>query len=240
MATQNASSVTITGGSAQNASLLGVNTTADTTNKLSVKSAAVLFDHAGTNSQIKVNKNAISNTASYIFQTAFSGRAEFGLIGDDDFSLKVSPNGSTFYESFKVDRNSGNIFYKQEVNLEDNLLVRPEIKDYAETAQSVTSISSTTINLQNGNVINLTHNTNISTLSINNPPASGKAGSFTIIRTKDANAMERSISWPASVKWAGGTAPTLTQTSSAVDVFSFISTNGGSTWYGFAGGLDMQ
>jgi len=88
-------------------SLLGVNATADSTNKLSVASDAVLFSHNGTDIKTKLNKNASSNTASFLFQDAFSGRAEFGLIGDDDFTLKTSTDGSAWNNSFKASKTDG-------------------------------------------------------------------------------------------------------------------------------------
>jgi hypothetical protein len=91
----------------QNLSLLGINTTADATNKLAVKSSAVLFDNVGAGSQVKVNKAAAGDTASHLFQTGYSGRAEFGLTGDDDFHLKVSADGSTWKEGLKVDKTTG-------------------------------------------------------------------------------------------------------------------------------------
>lgn len=85
---------------------VGVNATADTTNRLSVNSAAVLFNHAGAGTQIKVNKNATGDTGSYLFQTGFSGRAEFGTIGDDDFTLKTSPDGSAFTTALIADNST--------------------------------------------------------------------------------------------------------------------------------------
>jgi len=91
----------------QNLAMLGVNATADATNKLTVSSSAVLFNHAGADSQVKVNKNAAGDTGSHLFQTAYSGRAEFGLIGGDDFKLKVSPDGSAWSNVMSVDRTSG-------------------------------------------------------------------------------------------------------------------------------------
>ena len=84
------------------APLVGVNATADTTNRLSVSSAASLFNHAGAGHQVKVNKAAASNTASQLFQTAFSGRAEIGLTGDDDLHFKVSADGATWREALVV------------------------------------------------------------------------------------------------------------------------------------------
>jgi hypothetical protein len=95
--TAQGSLVTITDAGIMNgATAVGVNAVADTTNRLSVNSAAVLFNHAGATSQVKVNKAATGNTASHLFQVGFSGRAEFGLIGTDDFTLKTSPDGSVF------------------------------------------------------------------------------------------------------------------------------------------------
>lgn len=87
--------------------LVGINATADTTNRLSVNSPATLFNHEGDSHQVKVNKNANTDTASVLFQTGFSGRAEFGLTGDDDFHMKVSPDGSTFHEGLVIDKDDG-------------------------------------------------------------------------------------------------------------------------------------
>ena len=98
----------------QNASLIGINTTADATNKLAVASAAILFTNIGNGCQVKVNKAASGDTASFLFQTNFNGFAEFGTTGDDDFHFKVSPdNFSTTYESFVIDKDTGNVDFKQ-------------------------------------------------------------------------------------------------------------------------------
>ncbi|MBI2719343.1 MAG: hypothetical protein HYX36_11395 [Rhizobiales bacterium] len=91
----------------QNMALLGVNATADTTNRLSVKSTAVLLDNAGSGMQVKINKNAAADTASLLYQTNYSGRAEMGLAGDDDFRIKVSANGSTWLDAIQIDRTTG-------------------------------------------------------------------------------------------------------------------------------------
>ncbi len=85
-----------TGAATQNAALIGVNTTADATNRLAVSSAAVLFNHAGSGIQVKLNKNGDGDTASILMQRGFSGRAEIGLVGDNDFAFKTSPDGSSF------------------------------------------------------------------------------------------------------------------------------------------------
>jgi Protein of unknown function (DUF2793) len=93
----------------QNLSLLGVNATADATNKLTVSSAASLFNHAGNGHQIKLNKNAAADTASFLFQTGFSGRAEIGTTADDAFHLKVSADGTSFTDMLVADASADHV-----------------------------------------------------------------------------------------------------------------------------------
>ena len=80
----------------QNLDAVGIATTADTTNRLAVASAATLLSHAGAGHQLKINKAAATDTASLLFQTAWSGRAEMGTAGSDAFEIKVSPDGSAW------------------------------------------------------------------------------------------------------------------------------------------------
>ena len=89
------------------AARFGVNATADATTKFVVAAAASLFDHAGNGHQHKINKNAAGDTASLLFQTASSGRAEMGTAGDDNFHFKVSADGSTWKEAIVIDRSTG-------------------------------------------------------------------------------------------------------------------------------------
>lgn len=94
----------------------GVNTDPDPVNRLAVKSDAVLFSHddvtPGSGDQrIVVNKEAPAKTASFLFQTAWSGRAEIGMTGDDDFSLKVSPDGVSWHDALTVDRDTGRVAF---------------------------------------------------------------------------------------------------------------------------------
>jgi Protein of unknown function (DUF2793) len=102
----------------QNLSLLGVNATADATNKMAVNTAAVLFNNVGAGIQFKINKNAATDTASLLFQSGFSGRAEIGNTGDDDLHFKVSANGSTFNESLIVSSTSGKATFKNTLALD--------------------------------------------------------------------------------------------------------------------------
>ena len=107
----------------------------------------------------------------------------------------------------------------------------------AETYNLVTSTSNaTSIDLDTGTNFShtLTENT---TFTFSNPAASGKVSAFTLKVTQDTTA--RTITWPSSVDWAADTAPTLTATSGGVDVFVFVTYDGGTNYYGFTAGQAM-
>ena len=91
----------------QNLSGVGVNTTSDAINKFAVAADATLLSHDGAGHQLKLNKAGAGDTASLLYQTNWSGRAEMGLAGNDDFSIKVSTDGSTFIEALRIDQATG-------------------------------------------------------------------------------------------------------------------------------------
>lgn len=94
-------------GSCENIPELGVNDSADSANRLTVHSNAALL-HAITTGEggsgdvrLQVSKETGANTASVVFSNNYSGRAEFGLTGSDDFALKVSTDGSGWIDSIR-------------------------------------------------------------------------------------------------------------------------------------------
>jgi hypothetical protein len=92
------------------AQLLGLGgATADSYNRVSVNTPALLFNNAGAGIEATVNKAAAGNDAAFAFKTGFSARALIGLLGNDDFSFKVSPDGSVFFDAIKVDRTNGHL-----------------------------------------------------------------------------------------------------------------------------------
>ena len=92
------------------AQLLGLGgATADNTNRLSVNAPAVLLSNAGAGIEATINKAAAGNDAAFAFKTGFSARALIGLLGNDDFSFKVSPDGSAFFDALKIDRSNGQV-----------------------------------------------------------------------------------------------------------------------------------
>ncbi|WP_052249788.1 DUF2793 domain-containing protein [Tateyamaria sp. ANG-S1] len=86
---------------------LGIGTSADAINRFAVASEASLLTHAGAGHQLKINKAATADTNALLFQTNWSGRAEMGCAGNDDFSIKVSQDGTTFHDGLVVDAATG-------------------------------------------------------------------------------------------------------------------------------------
>lgn len=100
--------------SGDNVPSLGINTGADANNRLAVKANAELLSHddvtPGSGDARKViNKAGTGNTASLLLQTGFSGRAEIGLVGEDNLTVKVSSDGGSFTEVMRADAATGNL-----------------------------------------------------------------------------------------------------------------------------------
>ncbi len=114
-----------------------------------------------------------------------------------------------------------------------------KLTDYTEPKTAPTISSGTlTLNLNDAQLFDVSLNANVTTLTISNVDAtSNTVNAFTLIFTMDGTA--RTVTWPASVKWAGGTAPTLTSTNAKKDVLAFISPDNGTTWLGFVGGQNF-
>lgn len=89
--------------------------------------------------------------------------------------------------------------------------------------------SALTLSLTNGGAQTVTLTANC-TISLTGA-TSGRASSLDLVLTQDGTG-SRTVIWPATVKWAGGAAPTLSTAVGAVDRILLISYNGGTTWYG--------
>lgn len=107
-----------------------------------------------------------------------------------------------------------------------------------ETLNALGSGSGTrAINLANGNVVSATLTGN-TTFTFSGATAS-TACSFGLYLTQDGTG-NRTVTWPASVKWAGGTAPTLSTGASNIDILVFETINGGTTWFGSLVGTNFS
>ncbi|MGB9365599.1 MAG: DUF2793 domain-containing protein [Xanthobacteraceae bacterium] len=105
--------------SLQNLSLLGVGTTADSSNPFSAKLnnalwvAKAVAEGGDGHLRYKLSKESTAKTLSLLFQDNFSGRAEIGLTGDDDFHFKVSADGSSWLDAITIDRTTAKLVANQ-------------------------------------------------------------------------------------------------------------------------------
>jgi hypothetical protein len=108
-------------------------------------------------------------------------------------------------------------------------------QEQTEIVNAVGTVSgATAINFALGNVATAVLASGGS-FTISNAPTSGIYGKFKLILTNGGTVADP---WHASVKFAGGTTPTLT--TSGVDVLTFETIDNGATWFAVVEGLDMK
>ncbi|WP_313517551.1 DUF2793 domain-containing protein [Brevundimonas sp.] len=96
---------------------LGVNATADATNVVAVRANKALWtaleSESGGDGDLRFtfNKQTAGDVLSLLFQSGWGGRAELGLVGDDDLRLKVSPDGGAWREVLMADRHTGRAWF---------------------------------------------------------------------------------------------------------------------------------
>jgi len=118
------------------------------------------------------------------------------------------------------------------VNLQDAMMaVQDLLLHFTEKVTRVSaSGASYAINFTTGNNFDITLSA-ACTFSFSNPPAAGRVGTIFVILRNTGTAY--AATWPASVKWAGGVAPTLSGVNKA-DLLSFITVDGGVTYAGMS------
>lgn len=129
----------------------------------------------------------------------------------------------------------GGITVSGAINVADQLLNRPVLQDYAIEGSAIGNTGATrTFDLTVANFFSATLDQN-STFTFSNPPASGDFGGFVLELT---NGGEYTITYPASVDFVGGTAPTLT--AAGKDLLVFVTRDAGTTYLGLVAGLDIK
>lgn len=112
----------------------------------------------------------------------------------------------------------------------------PENPVVASTApaarNNVTALSSSggavNINIALGDYFTLTLTENITSLTFSNPPGVGKGATLMLKITQDST--PRTVAWPASFRWEGGTAGMVSTASGAVDLIAITTFDNGTTW----------
>ena len=189
----------------------------------------------GTNEILSITDDTVTigDGAAVDTYLNFDGNAADFRIGIDDGTDKLEIGGGVAHGTaagISMDVN-GDMTLGGGIACADEVIGRPRFTDYAETK---VAMSANAVDLSLGNVQTYTLSGN-QTLTFTNPPATGNAGSFTLIVTNGGSA---TLTWPTSVDWAGGSAPSLT--SSGIDILTFMTIDAGTIWYGFAAGTDMK
>ena len=209
----------------------------DTADKLVIGEGSTV----GTNEILSLTDDTVTigDGAAVDTYLNFDGAAADFRIGIDDGTDKLEigaevAHGTT--TAIAID-SAADMLLGGYLNFQDELAIRPNLKDYAETHNAIgdTVGGTNAIDISAGNVASATVSTGTQTFTFTNPSASTNSCSFTLILT---NGGSQTVNWPAAVDWAGGTAPTLT--ASGIDVLVFTTIDGGTIWYGFLGGADMK
>jgi len=136
----------------QNLTLLGIGTAADAANPFAAKlnkalwTAKTAAEGGDGDLRYTLNKETAADTLSLLLQRGFSGRAEVGLIGDDDLAVKVSADGASWVEALRVDRSTGRLSTRGQIGFPAvmNASADPNtLDDYEEGSWTPTATFST-------------------------------------------------------------------------------------------------
>ena len=128
---------TVVGGVAQ-FTQVGVGMASSGTNKLAVESGAALFTNPAGSHQLAINKGSAAATGSVLYQQGYLTRAEVGLVGDNNLTVKVSADGTSFATALTVDKDNGRASMVQPMRLV------PMVGDAASVADGFLWYNSTT------------------------------------------------------------------------------------------------
>jgi hypothetical protein len=120
-------------------------------------------------------------------------------------------------------------------NLQDNDLQRPTLLDYCVKGSALGSVGTlATVDMTAANFFSATLGS-ATTFAFTNPCTSGNFGGFVLELT---NGGAFTVTYPASVDFVGGVAPTLT--AAGVDQLVFTTRDAGTTYLAFVAGLDVK
>lgn len=96
------------------------------------------------------------------------------------------------------------------------------------TVTALATSGTVNIDASLGDYFTLALSGNVTSITFSNLPGSGHGASLMIRITQDSTA--RTVAWPASFKWAGGAAGSVSTGSGAVDVLAITTFDNGTTW----------
>jgi len=186
-----------------------------------------------TTETVKGNADALILHTEEVATTSEKGHVRLGNTADEAAPGNHHHDDDYEAKDANIMRNNVAQTMSAPINMADNQLTRPDIKDYAETVGTTPATTGTvTFNLTTGNVFNLTP-TGAVTIGFSNWPANGKGGSVTV-RLKNG-ATVYSKAFVAAIKWPNDEIPDLSEANKAYDLV-FSTTNAGTVIHGAAVG----
>ncbi len=161
----------------------------------------------------------------------------------DNLVLFGNATGDTLKESGK---SIANVSFVNEaetrsaaIDLANNQLKQAELKDWSETTTTSATSGAVTLDCALGNVFSATLTGDVTSISLINPPQTGKSGTVVWIVTQNATTA-KTIALPTGSVWASGTTADFS-TLGAVYILTFKTIDGGTSWVvasaGGGGGL---
>lgn len=180
-------------------------------------------------------KITVANLASYVGGSMTLNSLSDTTIAGPTTGDLLSFTGSVWedksYSELSISRYNTSETRSAAINMADNVVQSPEIKDYSITHTSASSSGGgVTFNYAAAQSFNITLTENITSVTINNPPASGKFGEIRIRVTQGASAY--TMTGFPTTKWINGTSYVPTTLAGYVDIISLQTEDGGTTWYG--------
>ena len=214
------------------------------------------FEHDQTNANIVSGDGAINirpanSVVNIIGGISASGGVTFATsIGTNSTTINLLNETATtinFAGASGSTVNIGNTGGYSTIDFNANVATDVEMRRYFETKATGVyvggMVQSCTFDLSTAQVFTLTTTGNISTIAVTNTPSKTNTSiGFTIIITQGGGhtIAFSPLSWsPGTLRWAGGVAPTFTATAGKTDIFSFVTYDNGTNWYGFVGGQNF-
>jgi len=202
-----------------------------------VDEARLQISNAGSNGQFLTKQSG--NTGGLTWASSTGASLTVGAGAAEDTKVIFDGNAQDFYVG--LDDSADDLVIglgsavgtTPAIHIDENQVVTFDAGVSEEYTAVASSSNATAIDCRVGNTFahTLTENT---TFTFSNPAASGKTTIFLLKLIQDSTA--RTVTWPNSVDWAAATAPTITTTNAGVDIFVFMTHDGGTIWYGFTAG----
>ncbi len=201
----------------------GVPIVVDTDDIIALLDTAGVIDLASATIGVKIGTAGASD-----YLRLYGGGAEYVQFAHDATDLLITANatGKISIDNLDVEIIGGTL------TLADKQLIRPEFLDFAVTRQAVSGITTTTVDYQLGQYVEIAMTANIVTFSITDFP-SQTPDVYGVIRLKFVQgASPWTITWPAAYKWPGSVAPVLSTGNGDIDFIDLWTDDKGVTWYG--------